>query len=307
MTAPTMVAVTGLGLVCPIGTEPSAVASAVLAGAAALSPSSVLAPLADARAGVVAKVPLKDFLVRKKDRKLMARASELALAAAGAALVGQAVDRTSLGIYLGVGREPPDDGESEAALAAAAHDGRLDADRLAGPGRDLYPPLLPLKTLPNMALAHISINLGAMGDNGAWAGGIGAGQRAMVSGIRAVLEGRVPAALVGGADSLVDLGSARDRLRMGGVGPPGEAGAMMLIEPVDSAVARGAAILAFLTLGESAPRAGLLEDLVGDVGAAAVPLALGAWIASGAASPSCFHHPEPGDVSAAISVVPRLA
>ncbi|MEC8423291.1 MAG: hypothetical protein VX000_05910, partial [Myxococcota bacterium] len=73
-----------------------------------------------ARAGVVDGPDLKPWLRRRKDRKVMARPSQLALAAAGPAMAGFEGDRSELGIYLGVGREPPDSGESEAALAASA-------------------------------------------------------------------------------------------------------------------------------------------------------------------------------------------
>jgi len=153
-------------------------------------------------------------------------------------------DRDTLGLFWGVGREPPDDGESELALIASQREGVLEAALLAGPGRDLYPPLLPLTTLPNMALAHVSINLGIGGENGAWAG---RGEAALVAARAAwwaVTEGRCPAALVGGAESQVDLGSARDRLRAGGTGAPGEAAASLLLEPVSAVRDRGGAVLA---------------------------------------------------------------
>ena len=298
------VAVTGLGVVCPIGDTPEAVAESVSEGRSGLSPSAELQHLPDDLAGRVGKVPVRAWLKRRKDRKLMARASELALAAAGPALGDFPGDRIELGLFLGVGREPPDDGDSEASLAAAERDGRLDPERLAARGRDLYPPLLPLRTLPNMALAHVSINLGIMGENGAWAGEAGAGQRAVVQGIRAIEEGRVDAALAGGADSLVDLGSARDRLRLGHSGPPGEAAAVLRLEALSMAQARGAPILAVVSVGVSGPRAEPQRSLVGDVGAASVPLDLVTAIARGPTQTVHFHRPEPGDVSGAIPVSP---
>lgn len=304
------VAITGVGVVSPLGHTLSALADALDTGASGLSSSSELAHLDSDLAGVVAKVPIRPWLVRRKDRKLMARASMLALAAAGPALGDWPGDRTDLGVFLGVGREPPDAGESEAALAAAADDsGRLDRVRLAGPGRDRYPPLLPLKTLPNMALAHISINLQVMGENGAWAGEVGAGQRALVAGIQAVAEGRCPAALAGGADSLVDLGSARDRLRLGHSGPPGEAAAVVLLEPLQAALDRGADVLGVVTVS-SAPGAAVAVDpcpLCGDTGAAAAPLSLALSLAAGLTGPVQVHCSSPGDVSAAISVRPLSA
>jgi len=300
------VAVTGLGVVSPLGLTPQALAEGLAAGRSALSASPALGVLADDRAGRVDKIPVRPWLKRRKDRKLMARASELALAAAGPALAGFEGDRTELGVFLAVGREPPDDGESEAALAAASRDGKLDADRLAGPGRDRYPPLLPLKTLPNMALAHVSIHLDVMGENGAWAGEVGAGQRAIVAGVRAVAERRCPAALVGGADSLVDLGSARDRLRLGAKGPPGEGAAMLLLEPLEQALASGRRVLAVVEVGSGeSDGEGLLPQItaaMGALGAASVPLELAAHIAAGCASSLTLDRSDAGDVSAAISV-----
>ena len=300
------VAVTGLGLVCPLGLSADELANSLADGRSGLAPSPALTVLADDQAGRVAKVPVRAWLKRRKDRKLMARASELALAAAGQALEGFSGDRRELGIFLGVGREPPDDGESEAALAASCRDGKLDAVRLAGPGRDRYPPLLPLKTLPNMALAHVSIHLDLMGENGTWAGEVGAGQRAIVAGVRAVAEGRCPAALVGGADSLVDLGSARDRLRLGAVGPPGEAAAILLLEPLETARSSGRPVLAVVDVGVDGDRLSTvsvdLRATMGDLGAATVPTELAAHIATGCTETLVLDRSDAGDVSGAISV-----
>ncbi len=263
----TAVAITGFGLVSPVGTDLAALA-ALVPGAGLRDHGPLAALPTGPAAGAVDGPDLTSWLKRRKDRKVMARPSVLALAAAGPALTGWTGDPVDLAVFLGVGREPPDSGESEPCLAAAARAGRLDEARLAGPGRDLYPPLLPLQTLPNMALAHISINLGAMGENNAWAGDGAASLRALVAGARAVAEGRAPAALAGGADSLVDLGSARDRLRMGGSGAPGEAAAVLRLEPVGAPGAR-----LQLVVGAEGDDAvvldpTLLRQAVGDTGAA---------------------------------------
>ncbi len=271
------VVVTGVGVVCPLGLEAAEVCAKVRAGGTGLREHGPLAALpGGSLAGVVEGPDLRRWLLRRKDAKLLPRAAELGLVAAGVALGAWPGDRADLGLFVGVGREPPDDGESEPALIAAAVDGKLDEGRLAGPGRDLYPPLLPLKTLPNMSLAHISINLGVMGPNNAWAGALEAGLRAVAAGAYAVAEGRCPAALVGGAASLVDLGSARDRLRMGAAGAPGEAAAFLLIETRASAEARGALILGELSVlapGEgaglqAAPGAAAWVAAAGDAGPA---------------------------------------
>ena len=228
------VAVTGLGVSCALGNDPLVVSAALQRGASGLVHHPPLEPLEDSMAGV-ANPAYRGWLRRRKDAKLLTRAARLGLACAGSALTNWDGDHRELGLFLGVGREPPDDGQAEAALVAAHRNGKLDPSLLASEGRDRYPPLLSLKTLPNMALAHISINFGVMGCNGVWAGGGSASLHALRSAFQAVASGRCRAALAGGADSLIDLGSARDRLRLGQSGAPGEAGAMILLESLDAA------------------------------------------------------------------------
>jgi hypothetical protein len=174
---------------------------------------------------------LVGWLKRRKDVRLLPRAAELALPAAGRALAGFDGDFEELGLCVAVGREPPDEGEAEASLAAVERDGELDRALLGGPGRALYPPLLPLRTLPNMVLAHVAIQHGIRGENGTWAGGAEAGAQALRAGMRLVAEGRAPMCLVGAAISEVDLASARDRWRLGRREPPGEAAVFVLIGP----------------------------------------------------------------------------
>jgi hypothetical protein len=134
-----------------------------------------------------------------------------------------------------VGREPPDEGEAEPSMVAMHADGALDLGRLGTDGRALYPPLLPLRTLPNMILAHVSIQHGIRGENGTCAGGADAGRQALRAAMLAVREGRAPLALVGAAYSAVDLASARDRWREGAAEgcPPGEAAVFAVVGVAD--------------------------------------------------------------------------
>jgi len=233
------VVISGVGLVTPLACSPSELTDALAHQRSALQPCDDLAQLPSDLAGAVGRVDLKPWLIRRKDRKLLSRAAQLALPAAGSALGTWAGDREALGLFLGVGREPPDSGASEPSLAASQRDGMLDATALSTRGRELYPPLLPLLTLPNLVLSHISINLGIQGWNGTVAGEAAAGLGALVEGYHAIAEGRCPAALVGGADSRVDFGSARDLYRLGRAGPqrpPAEGAVFMMLESSEAAV-----------------------------------------------------------------------
>jgi 3-oxoacyl-(acyl-carrier-protein) synthase len=225
------VGVLAVGIVAPLGDEPAAVVRRARQGETAVFPSPRLAELPDPRAAVVEGPSLVGWLKRRKDARLLPRAAELALPAAGRALAGFTGDPEDLAIFVAIGREPPDEGEAEASLAAMERGGALDRERLGDAGRALYPPLLPLRTLPNMVLAHVAIQHGIRGENGTYAGGAEAGAQALRAGLRCVEEGRAPFALVGAACSEVDLASARDRWRLGRREPPGEAALFALLGP----------------------------------------------------------------------------
>jgi 3-oxoacyl-(acyl-carrier-protein) synthase len=259
--------VLGIGIVTPLGDDPRAVVERVVAGHTALAPQPHLAALPYPRAAVVDGPDLGGWLTRKKDARLLARAARLALPAAGRALralpSGQA-EHTA--IYVAVGREPPDDPDAEPSLLAMERDGRLDLALLGGRGRELYPPLLPLRTLPNMVLAHICIQHGLRGENGSFAGEADAGLQALRAACLAVDEGRAPFALAGASFSATDLASARDRLRLlpdpaaaSTLAPPGEAAVFVLIGPGDGRVvaqARANGLWA-AAMGDCGPVAGL--------------------------------------------------
>lgn len=195
---------------------------------------AVLRHLPDNRAGVVGGPDLGPWLKRKKDARLLPRAAQLALPAAGVAMREFKGDPEDLAIFVAVGREPPDEGEAEVSLAAMERHGKLALDLLGGEGKALYPPLLPLRTLPNMVLAHVAIQHGIRGENAAFAGGEEAGEHALRAALNTLAEGRAAHVLVGASYSAVDLASARDRLRLGLTGPPGEGAVFCLFAPGES-------------------------------------------------------------------------
>jgi 3-oxoacyl-(acyl-carrier-protein) synthase len=232
----------------------------------------------------LARVDVRPHLKRRRDRKLLPRAAELAIAAASEAL---GADRPpDVGLFLGVGREPSDGGDSERAILAAVEGGRFSASRFGRSGLPHYPPLSSLRTLPNLVLAHVAIQLDLTGEGGTRAGTADAGIAAVVDGWRAVAEGRCEVALAGAADSQVDAASARDLVRGGLAGvAPGEAAAVLRLEALERCRERGAPALALVHGGGTSaaggapwtsPHQATLGECGAAAGAVALALALGA-------------------------------
>jgi 3-oxoacyl-[acyl-carrier-protein] synthase II len=216
------IGILGIGCATPLGTVVSDVVRRLEAGESAIRPLETLALLPDPRGAAVEGPPLGLWLKRKKDLKMMPRAAVLALVAAYDAMQGFNGDPEELPIFVAVGREPAECDDAEAALVAMHKEGKLAPEQLAD-GQALYPPLLPLRTLPNMILAHISIAHGIRGENATFAGGPEAGRQALAAAVRWIEEGRAEQVLVGAAWAGVELASGRDRLRLQLNDPPGEA------------------------------------------------------------------------------------
>ena len=196
-------------------------------GRVALQESEELQYLPSSLAGLAPNKGFRQYLKKRKAAKLMTDSARLALDSCGQVLENLQTEKEDIGLFFAVGREPSDEGEAEAALIACIEDGRFDERRMVEEGIRLYPPLLPLKTLPNLILGHLSIHFGLQGENAAWAG---EGIQSLIEGYWAIEEGRAEKVIVGASDSLVDLGQARDLKRLGIVDAPGEAAVAFLLE-----------------------------------------------------------------------------
>ena len=222
------VVITQVGVVTPFGRGLEAFQEGVDTASNSLSVHESLRWMESSLAGV-APQQFRQYLKRRKAAKLMTPSARLAMDAVGQIwdVVGKNLHPVETGLFFSVGREPPDEGDAEAALIASAVDNMFSEEALATRGRSLYPPLLPLKTLPNLILGHLSIHFGLCGENAAWAG---EGVQSFVESVWAITEGRSARILVGAADSLIDLGQARDIKRLGISSAPGEAAVAWLLE-----------------------------------------------------------------------------
>lgn len=223
------VIISQVGLVTPFGRGVQPFVDGMKNGDVVLAEHSPLSHMESALAGLCPNKAFRQYLKRRKAAKLMTPAARLAMDAVGQIWdkVGERLDPVETGLFFSVGREPPDEGDAEACLIASTVDGQFSESALATTGRSLYPPLLPLKTLPNLILGHLSIHFGLCGENAAWAG---EGVQSFVEGVLAIEEGRADCVLVGAADSLVDLGQARDCKRMGIEHAPSECAVAWLLE-----------------------------------------------------------------------------
>ena len=278
------VAITGIAVLSPWGEDWASFKNGYLEQRLALEEHPELVDLpTGSLAGVCSSRAFRAYLKRRNDAKLMTPAARLALGAAGQLLAQpqhHEIARSSLGLQVSVGREPPDDGAAEQSLVRSIDPaGHFSERLLAEEGRRAYPPLLPLRTLPNMVLAHISIQLGIGGDNGTWIG-----LQSLMAGYWAIIEQRCESVIVGGADSLVSLAQARDLLRQGVENRPAEAAVMCMLRRVEHSAEDSILISPAKSTTTSSPINQRLQRCIGDAGAAQPWLGFLAAIASKADS-----------------------
>jgi len=240
------VVITQVGVITPFGRGLSAFQQGIADERVVLTEHEPLQWMENSKAGVISDTKsFRQYLQRRKAAKLMTPAARWAMDAVGQIwdVVGTQLDPVETGLFFSVGREPPDEGEAEDALIASAVDGLFSEEALSKKGRSLYPPLLPLKTLPNLILGHLSIHFGLCGENAAWSG---EGVQSFIEGMWAIKEGRAERVLVGAADSLVDLGQARDLKRLGIEDAPAEAAIAWLLEDEKQATGPALARVEFI-------------------------------------------------------------
>jgi 3-oxoacyl-[acyl-carrier-protein] synthase II len=247
---PRRIVVTGIGVITPIGTGREHFWSNLLAGRCGIAPVTSM----DTRCYCVHRgAEVRDFDAGKYVRELegahLGRASQFAIAAARLALTDAAVDLASItldrsGVSMGTTSGEPRIIE------------RFDDQYLGGQLDKVGPEFMSLYPCHVIA-AHVAAELGFEADNLTIPAACAAGNYAIAHAFDILRSGRADLMLAGGADSFSRItftGFARlgaiapeicqpfDRNRRGMI--PGEGAGLVVLEPLDRAIQRGARVYA---------------------------------------------------------------
>jgi len=226
------VAITAAGVTAASGSGLDAFAKALAAGVSLAKPVGAFdaSRFPVAEACEAPDVDARKLAKSPKDAKVIARGAALALAAlkdlTAVALAPWLGDPWEAGLFMGVGLEQGDVRDLAPPVSAAADGARLDVGKVATEGMAAMNPLASLRTLPNMALAHVAIRLGDAAPRG---------PNAAYSPFDSATLDAV------GADSAVTVFAFQTFARLGMLAPSrplGEAAALFAME--EEARARGA-------------------------------------------------------------------
>lgn len=322
--------VTGLGLVTPLGPGLEATRSALADGRSAVAPATLFdaSPFASPFAGEVGDLDVRSRFRVPKALKICDRRTRFAVCAAAMALADAGFPAgpcDGLGVAIGTSSSDLGAGELSAALARAGDPALAARDTAAFGAATLagLNPLWLLVRLPNMASAHVAIQMEARGPNTTVMTGWAAGLSAIVEGSAWITEGRAAAVLAGGTDSGVHpfAFAAFDQAGLlSGPSPlvPAEGAAVVLLEERSAALSRGARVLgevsahalaagprlAALVAGATPAPSARLERLAGNLLAAHAPAALVLALADVLSGPVAAVAAGPAGEASALLVLP---
>jgi 3-oxoacyl-[acyl-carrier-protein] synthase II len=246
------IAVTGIGLVTPVGAGREEVWKGLLSGRSGIGP---VESFDTSRFNVHLGAEVRGFQpepwVRRLDPKALGRASQLAIAAARMALEDAGVDLGEVaperaGVAMGTTSGEP--------LEVEHFDDRF----LAGELEKIGPEFISLYPC-HMVAAHVARELGFAGPNTMIPTACAAGNYAIAHAMDVLRAGRAEVMLAGGADAFSRI-TYTGFHRLGAIAPercqpfdrnrkgmvPGEGAAVLVLEPFARAAARGARIYAEL-------------------------------------------------------------
>lgn len=246
----TSIAVTGLGLVTPIGAGREEVWEGLLAGRSGFAPVESFDTRAfSVHVGAEVRGFRPEGYVRRMDPARLGRASQLAIAAARMALEDAGLDPSGVvperaGVAMGTTSGEPREVE------------RFDDRYLAGE-MDRVGPEFISRYPCHLIAAHVARELGFAGPNTMIPTACAAGNYAIAHALDVLWSGRAEVMLAGGADAFSRI-TYTGFHRLGAIAPercqpfdrnrkgmiPGEGAAVLVLEPAERARARGARIYA---------------------------------------------------------------
>ena len=267
------VAVTGVGIVTPLGIGVEANRSALLRGESGVRSITLFdtSNLPVRIGGEVEGFSAKEYVKDRKVRKLLKRGFQLGEAATALAFEQSGLDLEDLdperfGIYTGSDQEIDRIMHYFALGVERSLDeqGRISPELFATEGMGCVDPLWLIKELPNAVLCYSSIKLRAMGPNNNFVTSGAASAQAIGEACRSIRHGSADVMLACGYESPLSKAILLDYHEMGLLstknGEPagacrpfdrerdgtvlGEGAGALVLEELDRAKARGAAILA---------------------------------------------------------------
>jgi len=272
------VAITGIGLVTPLGLTAAENVARSCRGESGIGPAQAFAVEGHAAQALaqVAPFELEPFLKFPKNYKFMGRSVQFAMRAAREAMDQSGIDPAKLdasriGIHVGSGQTGVEYDDFFPSLIMAWDAGReMDYKYLGGLPSHLIDRYICLRTLANGGLALLSTEFGIRGPNGNFTQKDTASAQALTAAYLDLLEGRSDAALAGGYDSLATPGNflAYEQAGLLSHADPsaayrpfaaepdglvlGEGAGFLVLESWEHAEARGAKILGEMTGAASA-------------------------------------------------------
>jgi 3-oxoacyl-[acyl-carrier-protein] synthase II len=274
MTEMRRVAITGIGLLTPLGVGTGETWEALLEGASAVGPISAYdaSSLRTQVGAEIGELNARQYMRNRRSLRTMTRYDVMTVVAATLAARDAGLEFADdpegrVGLFCASGKEISEPEHFEqVAVDVRDEDGTVDMQRFGEASSEVHP-LFFVEGLQGASLFYISENQGTRGASTYFAGTAEASAIAVGRAFRAVRRGEADIALAGGGDAPVcwwnmakidSLGvlSCRNDLGAGACRPfdidrdgtvMGEGGAFLVLEPLDDARRRGAEVYAEVT------------------------------------------------------------
>jgi 3-oxoacyl-[acyl-carrier-protein] synthase II len=202
------VVITGMGIVCPHGIGNKAFWEALCAGRSGIRPIGLFdaSGLPVRIAGEIPEFSPRPFIANRKSLKVMARDSQIGVAASVLACQDAKIERGNtdperLGVLLGADKIAGSIHESQESYRKCIERGRFQFGRWGQHGIPASFPLSFLRVLPNMVASHVSIAHDARGPCNTIHQAEASSLLAIAEAMRVIQRGAASVMLAGGASS----------------------------------------------------------------------------------------------------------